>query len=86
MENLITGKYKASAKGMSKTQNAINWARYKNALDGGIDKACNRGFRTVKNKIMNYQQTKLGVSAYYDKRYVLEDLIHTEPIEYHLSS
>ena len=30
-----------------------------------------------------YEQRKLGLSAYYDKRWVLEDGIHTEPIEFH---
>ena len=29
-----------------------------------------------------YNQEKLGLSAYYDKRRVLADGIHTEPIEY----
>ena len=29
-----------------------------------------------------YTQTKLGLSAYYDKRKVLSDNIHTEPLEY----
>ena len=32
---------------------------------------------------MFYEQEKLGLSAYYDKRWVLDDNIHTEPIEYH---
>jgi len=85
VENLDTNKYKASAKGMSKKQNAMTWKRYKDTLEGSIDKATNRGFRTVNNKMMTYEQTKLGVSAYYDKRYVTEDGIHTEPIEYHMS-
>ena len=31
-----------------------------------------------------YTQAKLGLSAYYDKRHVLEDGIHTEPLEYHM--
>ena len=30
-----------------------------------------------------YQQRKLGLSVYYDKRWVLKDIIHTEPIEFH---
>ena len=33
--------------------------------------------------MMTYEQQKLGLSAYYDKRWVLPDCIHTEPIEYH---
>ena len=31
-----------------------------------------------------YEQKKLGLSAYYDKRRVLEDDIHTEPIEFYM--
>ena len=31
-----------------------------------------------------YEQKELGLSTYYDKRLVLLDGIHTEPIEYHL--
>ena len=34
-------------------------------------------------KMMTYEQRKLGLSAYYDKRWVLPDGIHTEPIELH---
>ena len=78
---------------MSHRYNTIDWNRFKNALDSSInidqaseniDKAQNIGFRMVKNKMMTYEQCKLGLSGYYDKRYVLEDGIHTEPIEYHI--
>ena len=31
-----------------------------------------------------YKQKKLGLSAYYDKRWVLPDGIHTVPIEFHI--
>ena len=34
---------------------------------------------------VTYEQRKLGLSAYYDKRWVLPDGIHTEPIEFHLN-
>ena len=33
--------------------------------------------------MITYEQQKLGLSVYYDKRWVLEDGIHTEPIEFH---
>ena len=37
----------------------------------------------MRNGVMTtYTQSKLGLSAYYDKRRVLEDGIHTEPLEY----
>ena len=55
------------------------------ALDGCKDMATNRGFRMHKGAMYTYEQRKLGLSAYYDKRYVLPDGIHTEPIEFHLN-
>ena len=76
-------KQKLSTKGMSKNQNEINWYRFKAALEGNKDMATNRGFRMRGGKIVTYEQKKLGLSAYYDKRWVLPDGIHTEPIEYH---
>ena len=75
---------KLSSKGMSKRQNEINWQRFKAALDGNKDMATNRGFRMRDGNIVTYEQEKLGLSAYYDKRWVLPDGIHTEPIEYHI--
>ena len=77
-------KKKLSSKGMSKRQNEINWHRFKAALDGNKDMATNRGFRMRDGNIVTYEQEKLGLSAYYDKRWVLSDGIHTEPIEYHI--
>ena len=77
-------KKKFSTKGMSKKQNNINWQRFKTALEGNKDMATNRGFRMRDGKIVTYEQEKLGLSAYYDKRWVLPDGIHTEPIEYHI--
>ena len=77
-------KKKLSAKGMSKNQNEINWHRFKAALEGNKDMATNRGFRMRDGKMVTYEQEKLGLSAYYDKRWVLPDGIHTEPIEYHI--
>ena len=77
-------KKKFSTKGMSKKQNNINWQRFKSALEGSKDMATNRGFRMRDGNIVTYEQEKLGLSAYYDKRWVLPDGIHTEPIEYHI--
>jgi hypothetical protein len=37
-------------------------------------------------QMKTYQQDKLGLSVYYDKRWVLPDGIHTEPLEYHLDN
>ena len=77
-------KKKFSTKGMSRKQNNINWQRFKTALEGSKDMATNRGFRMRDGNIVTYEQEKLGLSAYYDKRWVLPDGIHTEPIEYHI--
>ena len=76
-------KNKLSTKGVSKKQNEITWQRFKKALEGSKDIATNRGFRMRDGQMVTYEQQKLGLSAYYDKRWVLEDGIHTEPIEFH---
>ena len=68
---------KFSCKGVSRRQNKMSWERYKNALFGALDKVTNIGFRKKENHIVTYEQTKLGLSAYYDKRIVHEDGIHT---------
>ena len=92
-----SAKVKMSSKGVSQKQNMPPpkpsfslklkqehnkqlWQRYERALEGFKDMATNR----MKDGAMyTYEQHKLGLSAYYDKRWVLEDGIHTEPIEFH---
>ena len=76
-ENVVGGIPKFSCKGVSRRQNKMSWGRYRNALFGALDKATNIGFRKKENHIVTYEQTKLGLSAYYDKRVVHEDGIHT---------
>ena len=71
------GVKKFSCKGVSRRQNKMNWERYKNALFGSLDKARNIGFRKRDNHIVTYEQSKLGLLAYYDKRIVHEDGTHT---------
>ena len=78
-----TGQAKVSSKGVNKRQNEMRRERFERALDGSKDMATNRGFRMHNGKMYTYEQRKLGLSAYYDKRWVLPDGIHTEPIEYH---
>ena len=53
------------------------------ALEGHKDMATNRGFRMKDGAMYTYEQRKFGLSAYYDKRWVLPNGIHTEPIEFH---
>ena len=62
------------------------WQRYERALEGYKDMATNRGFRMKDGAMYTYEQHKLGLSAYYDKRWVLEDGIHTEPIGFHTTN
>ena len=71
------GVKKFSCKGVSRRHNEMNWERYRKALFGSLDKARNIGFRKRDNHIVTYEQSKLGLSAYYDKRIVHEDGIHT---------
>ena len=72
---------KFSTKGMSKRQNKVTWLHFKAALEGHKDMAANRGFRLKGGQMVMYHQQKLGLIAYYDKRRVLPDGIHTEPLE-----
>ena len=83
MEDQATGKAKVSAKGVNKRQNEMRRARFERALAGDRDVVVNRGFRMRDGAMYTYEQRKLGLSAYYDKRWVLPDGIHTEPLEYH---
>ena len=83
MEDRATGQAKVSSKGVNKRQNEMRAERFERALEGSRDMATNLGFRMHNGAMYTYEQRKLGLSAYYDKRWVLEDGIHTEPIEYH---
>ena len=71
---------KYSCKGISKQQNDLNWKRHMNVLQGYLDKAQNTGFRIHDQGIVTFSQNKLGLSTYYDKRFVLPDGIYTRPL------
>ena len=43
----------------------------------------NKDFRIIGGQMGTNKQQKLCLSADYDKRFVLSDKIHTEPIEFH---
>ena len=58
----------------------MTWKRYMQAFQGYLDKAKNTGFRIHEQGVVTYEQNKLVLSAYYDKRYVLEDGIHTRQL------
>ena len=72
---------KNSCKGINKNQNDITWERFCNALfTEEIDEVHNMGFRVKEHSIHTYKQQKLGLSGFYDKRFVEEDGIHTRPL------
>ena len=79
-EDQETLKRKFSCKGVNKKQNELDWRRYWEALHGSIDVATNTGFRVWEQGVATYTQRKLGLSAYYDRRIVEEDGIHTRPL------
>lgn len=62
----------------------MNWEQYKDALEGRLDTATNRGKRMNGRVMCTYGKKKLGLRAYYDKLWVLPNGIHMEQIEYHL--
>ena len=92
-EALNENKY--SCKGVSKNHNDLHFQRYKDALDiflkarrdseleeKDIGKAKNLGFRVYDQGVVTYEQKYLGLSAYFDKRSVLADGIHTRPLNF----
>ena len=83
IKDQATGQAKVSSKGVNKRQNEMRLERFERALAGDRDVVVNRGFRMRDGSMYTYEQRKLGLSAYYDKRWVLPDGIHTEPLEYH---
>ena len=83
IKDQATGQAKVSSKGVNKRQNEMRAERFERALAGDRDVVVNRGFRMRDGAMYTYEQRKLGLSAYYDKRWVLPDGIHTEPLEYH---
>ena len=83
IKDRATDQAEVSSKGVNKRQNEMRAERFERALAGDRDVVTNRGFRMRDGKMYTYEQRKLGLSAYYDKRWVLPDGIHTEPLEYH---
>ena len=86
---------KHSCKGVSQKHNDLHFQRYKDVLDvflktrreteleeKDIDKAKNVDLRIYDQGVVTDEQNKLRLSAYYDKRYVLADRIHTRPLDF----
>ena len=95
VQNDALSKNKYSCKGVSQEHNDLYFQRYKNVLDVFLktsrdteleekdnDKVKNVDFRVYDQGVATYEQYKLGLSAYYDKRYVLVDGIHTRPLNF----
>ena len=47
-----------------------------------IDKTKSVGFSVYDQGVVTYKPNQLGLSAYYDKRYVLAEVIHTRPLDF----
>ena len=60
----------------------LNARRDSELEEKDIDKAKNVGFRVYDQGVVTYGQNKLGLSGYYNKRYVLADGIHTRPLDF----
>ena len=60
----------------------LNARRDSELEEKDIDKAKNVGFRIYHQGVVIYEQNKLRLSAYYDKRYVLVDGIHTRLLDF----
>ena len=95
VQNETLNENKFSCKGVSKRRNDLHFQRYKDALDvyiktrreseleeNDIDKSKNVGFRVYDQGVVTHQQNKLGLSAYYNKRYVLGYRIHTWSLDF----
>ena len=89
------GKNKYNCKGVTKEHNDLNFQRYKDALDvflrirrdselqgGDIYKVKNVSFKVYDQGIVTYEQKKLGLLAYYNKRCVLDDGIDTRLLDF----
>ena len=83
----LSGKHnKSAAKGVQARNNSdlICLERFLLALYGKtreeqVQSATNRGFRSWEGKMQSYTMVKDGLSAIYDKRYVLSDGVTTAP-------
>ena len=95
VQNDTLNEKKYSQKGVSKQNNDLHFQRQKDVLnvflqrrrdseleEKDIGKAKNVDFRVYDQGVATYGQNKLGLSGYYDKRYVLADGIHTRPLDF----
>ena len=77
-----TRKQKLSCKGVNKRINPLKMDDFLRVLrDGTKHNVVNRGFRCIDGKMRTYAQLKCGLSPIFIKRRVLDDAIHTEPLD-----
>ena len=82
-----SNKYKFSSKGLNKRTledcGVGPMSKYRKVLEEAVNvTSTNRGFRTMKQSVATYEQTKKGLSFFYLKRLVEEDGIHTQPLDF----
>ncbi|XP_053395709.1 uncharacterized protein LOC128555915 [Mercenaria mercenaria] len=74
--------YKCSTKGVSKRALQTTMTKFRTVLSTGKPHSGrNRGFRVRNNVVFTYTQERRGFSYFYCKRKVLDDGIHTEPLD-----
>ena len=74
--------YKFSSKGISKRSVKAPMTSFRQVLKmHKAQSARNRGFRVRHNHIYTYTQERRGFSYFYCKRKVMDDGIHTEPLD-----
>ena len=85
---MINGQEKMAVKGVNKANLAPNtYKQMMDVLQTGVDKlTVNRGFRMKKqddnnSKMMTYNENKKAFNYLYSKRCVMEDRIHTKPLD-----
>ena len=60
----------------------MNFPRYRDVLfHDKSNEVLNVGFKLHNGNIKYYEQKKKGLSYYYSKRVVLEDGVHTRPLD-----
>jgi hypothetical protein len=73
---------KVSSKGISKTQNKLEYSDFSDVLDTKMSGGgSNTGFKVRNHKIFTYTQSRQGLTYFYPKRKVLEDGVSTLPLE-----
>ena len=75
-------KQKLSCKGVNKRINPLKMDDFIRVMqDGTQHVVLNRGFRYIDGKMRTYSQLRNGLSPIFIKRRVLEDGVHTEPLD-----